>query len=114
MFLKTIAAGLVALTALAAIPANATTIAAGYYEQPRWDGPRGDGPRWDHRRGDRWRNHNLTAQEVRYVLRDKGYRNITFVDARGRNYEVVARKGHRHYLMVVSARDGDIISRNRL
>jgi hypothetical protein len=110
MFLKTVAAGLVALTALAAVPANATTVAAGYYERPRWDGPRWDGPRWDNHR----RHDKLSTREVRRILRHKGYRNINFVDRRGATYEVIAHRNHRSYYIVVSAWSGDILARNRI
>jgi hypothetical protein len=106
MLSKTIAAGLVALTALTAVPAQAggLTIDFGY----------GHAPSWSDRGGHDWHNERLSPREVRRVLRHKGYRQIDFVDRRGSTYEVTARRNGRTFYMVVSARSGDILSRHRI
>ena len=106
MFSKTIAAGIVALTALTAVPAQAggLTIDFGY----------GQGPGWSDRRDHGWHNERLSPREVRRVLRHKGYREIEFVDRRGSTYEVTARRNGRSFYMVVSASSGDILSRHRI
>ena len=106
MFSKIIAAGIIALTALTAVPANAGGVGVGfgYGNNPGWSGDGGHG----------WRNERLSAHEVRRVLRHKGYRQIDFVDRRGSTYEVTARKNGRTFYMVVSAWSGDILSRHRI
>jgi hypothetical protein len=118
MILKsTLAAGLIALSALAAAPANAGGVSihigvtGGHYAYH--DGYGYDWKR--HHRRDRHEYGTLTPREVRQVLRDKGYRQIRYVDRRGRIYEVRAtnHRGHRVGL-VVSARSGAILNVYRL
>jgi hypothetical protein len=106
MFSKTIAAGVIALTALTAIPANAggLTIDFGYGAGPGWSGNGGHG----------WHNERLAPREVRRILRHKGYHQIRFADRRGSTYEVTARRNGRDFYMVVSAWSGDILSRHRI
>lgn len=114
MFSKTIAAGLVAVSALAAVPANAASLSvntgvegvqfAFHNGRPH----RGDYDRYDrHDRRDRY----LSPNEVRRVLRGQGYRGINYLDRRGRIYEVRAtnRRGNRVGL-VVSARNGSVLN----
>jgi hypothetical protein len=48
------------------------------------------------------------------MLRDRGYRNIRFIDRSGPVYELRARKHGRTYYLVVSARSGEILQRNRI
>jgi hypothetical protein len=79
-----------------------------------------DGVGYGWKRGDhRHRGHSeygtLTPREVRAVLRDRGYRQIQYVDRRGRIYEARAtnRRGHRVGL-IVSARSGAILNVYRL
>jgi hypothetical protein len=116
----TIAAALIALTSFAAVPANALTI--DFHTGGMNDGWSG-GPRhgrsddnWsggysDHR--DHWR-HRLSRQEVRWILRERGYRNIRFFDDQGPVYQIRARKRGDTYFLVVSKRNGEIIARNRV
>ena len=106
MFSKTIAAGVIALTALTAVPANAGGVGFGfgYGNNPGWSGDGGHG----------WRNERLAPREVRQVLRQKGYHRIDFVDRRGSTYEVTAHRNGRTFYMVVSAWSGDILSHNRI
>ena len=117
---KTIAAALVAATALTAAPASATNFTFDFgfggngfgWHQP-W---RHGGPGWNHRphHGPRWHHQRLSQQQVRWILRDRGYRWIEFMNHRGPVYQVRARKwGHTYYL-VISARDGQILSRHRI
>jgi hypothetical protein len=81
----------------------------------------GYGYGWKHvgHRGDRYYSRHdygtLTPHEVRAVLRDKGFRQIRYLDRRGRIYEVRATdyRGYRVGL-VVSARNGAILSVYRL
>ena len=109
----TIAAGLIALTSLAAVPANASSLTVefgnfGYGGGYGWsDQHRGE-------RGHRQMRHRLSQQEVRGILRDRGYRNIRFFDDRGPAYQLRARKRGETYFLVVSARSGEILSRNRI
>ena len=104
----TIAAALIALTSLAAVPAKALTVEFGF------GGPNmgwSDGYQGQH--GDRFR-HRLSPQEIRWILRDRGYRNIRFFDDHGPVYQLRARKHGETYFLVVSARSGEILQRNRI
>ena len=104
----TIAAAMIALTSLAAVPAKAITVEFGFG---------GPGMGWSdgqHDRGDRWRNQRLSKQEIRWMLRDRGYRNIRFFDDSGPVYQLRARKRGESYFLVVSARSGEILQRNRI
>jgi len=108
----TIAAGLIALTSLAAVPANASSLTVefgnpGYGMGYGWDNDRGE-------RGYRHMRHRLSREEIRWILRDRGYRNIRFFDDGGRVYQLRARKRGETYFLVVSARSGEILSRNRI
>jgi hypothetical protein len=119
---KTIAAGIVALGALAAsAPANADSLRFSV-EVGRpivvHDDQRGYGSH-DHR-GYGWDDHRshqkaLSASEVRRILRHRGYRDISYLDRRGSIYQVRARdyRGRRVGL-VVSARNGAILTAYRL
>jgi hypothetical protein len=111
---KTIAAGIVALGALAAsAPANADSLRFSV-EVGRpivVHDDRGYG--WDdHRKG---HHKALSASEVRRILRHRGYRDISYLDRRGSIYQVRARdyRGRRVGL-VVSARNGAILTAYRL
>jgi hypothetical protein len=106
---KTIAAGLIAVTTLAAVPANANGITVQFgFGNPGfgWNpGHRHGAPIWQHR---------LSPREVRSILRRHGYRAIRFLDARGPVYQVSARRFGHTVFLVVSARNGDILSRHRV
>ncbi len=111
---KTIAAGIVALGALAAsAPANAGSLSFSV-EVGRpiavHDDHRGYG--WGDHRG---HHKALSAKEVRRILRHRGYRDISYLDRRGSIYQVRARdyRGRRVGL-VVSARNGAILTAYRL
>lgn len=115
----TIAAGLIALTSLAAIPANASSLTVEFGSPGYGMGYGGGaGNEWSDRdrgeRGYRHMRHRLSPQEIRFILRDRGYRNIRFFDRSGPVYEVRARKRGETYFLVVSARSGEILSRNRI
>ena len=114
---KTIAAGIVALGALAAsAPAHADSlrfsVEVGGPVVVR-DDHRGYGYGWDDHRGGH--HKTLSASEVRRVLRHRGYRDIIYLDRRGSIYQVRARdyRGRRVGL-VVSARNGAILTAYRL
>lgn len=103
----TIAAALIALTSFAAVPAKAITVEFGFG---------GPGMGWSdgyHDRGERFRQR-LSKQEIRWILRDRGYRNIRFFDDSGPVYQLRARKRGESYFLVVSARSGEILQRNRI
>jgi len=111
----TIAAALIALTSLTAVPAQALTVdfnfgGPGYGwgggQHYGWSGGYSD--RRDHFR------HRLSRQEVRWILRERGYRNIRFFDDHGPVYQLRARRHGDTYYLVVSARSGEILSRNRI
>ena len=120
---KTAAAGLIALAALvAAVPASAggpaLNLATGetVYAGDGGHGSRDRGEhRWGRRGGDDRYYGTLTPREVRQVLRDKGYRQVQYLDRRGRIYEARAtnRRGHRVGL-IVSARTGAVLNAYRL
>ncbi len=107
----TIAAALIALTTLSALPAQASGITVEF-------GFGGSGYGWSgggHGSGShQMRRQRLSTEEVRWILRSDGYRNIRFFDDRGPVYQLRARKHGRTYFLVVSARSGEILSRNRI
>ena len=110
-FKKTIAAGIVALAGLvAAVPANAGSSVSVQIEV---GGPSHGYYYGDHRRGS-W-DRTLSPQQVRRILRDQGFRQIQYVDRRGKIYQVRAtnHRGHR-VALVVSARSGAILNRHRI
>ena len=118
MFTKTFAAGIVALGALAA---TAPASAHGISFSIEVGGPTAVHdyrPAHDHRSYDEDRDrhrHTLSPKEVRRILRNRGYRDISYVDRRGKVYQVHARdyRGRRVGL-VVSARSGAILTAYRL
>jgi hypothetical protein len=103
---KTIAAALVAATTLTAVPANANgfSIELGF----------GPGSGWQGNHGWHQQQQRLSPQEVRRILRHRGYRHIDFVDRNGPTYEVRASRRGRDFYLVVSARSGDILARYRI
>lgn len=112
-FTKSIAAGVIALAGLvAAVPADAQSF--------RFEFSQG-APRYEYHSDHRWRDRDyrpqrtLSPQEVRRILRDKGYRQINYVDRRGNIYQVRAttERGRRVGL-VINARNGAILNRYRL
>jgi hypothetical protein len=58
-------------------------------------------------------HHRLSTDEVRGMLRSSGYRQIRFHDNSGPIYQVSARMHGNRYFLIVSARTGEILSRNR-
>jgi hypothetical protein len=113
----TLAAALIALTSLAAVPANAFNIGfSGGGMNYGWGGSQHHGWNWggDSDYGHRWRHQRLSTQEVRWILRDRGYRDIRFFDDRGPVYQLRAHKHGDTFYLVVSARSGEILSRNRI
>lgn len=111
MITKTIAAGLVALTTLSAVPANASSFNFQFGSGQNW-GYYG-GPSGGHR-DHRSRYDRLSTQEVRWMLRRDGYRAIRFLDNRGAVYQLRASRHGRDFFLVVSARTGEILSRQRI
>ena len=119
---KTIAAGLVAMTAISVVPANAASLSfdfgrsgvefgfTGNNDRGEWDrGGRHGG--WDNHRG---RHDFLSSRDVRRILRGQGYRDIEYLDRQGAVYQAHATRDGRRYGLVVSARDGDILNRYRI
>ncbi len=120
MFAKTaIAAALISLGTLAA-PANAANFNMqfgygsghhqGYHQGNQW-GQGGNNWNWQHQQH---RPQRLSAEEIRWMLRDSGYHAVRFFDSRGPVYQLTARKYGRSYFLVVSARTGDILSAQRI
>ena len=110
---KTIAAGMIALAGLvAAAPASAQSFRFEFRQGAPYYGNHGD-HRWRDR--DHRQQRTLSPQEVRRILRGKGYRQINYVDRRGNVYQVRAttERGRRVGL-VVNARNGVILNRHRL
>jgi hypothetical protein len=112
MFSKTaVAAALISLATLAAVPAQAGGISVEI-------GYGGSGYGWsgnNHRGyGHQQRHYRLSTDEVRWILRNSGYRQIRFVDGHGPVYQLRAKKRGYTYFLVVSARNGEVLSRNRI
>jgi Spy/CpxP family protein refolding chaperone len=106
MIKTTLAAALISLSTLASVPAQASDISIqiGF----------GGGPGWsDNGHGHQMRRQRLSTDEVRWILRDHGYRQIRFFDNRGPVYQLRARKHGDTFFLVVSARSGEILSRHR-
>ena len=109
MFLKhTMMAGLVALSALTAVPANAVELKIGSASiqlvQDRYGGEH----EWSERRG-------LSSRELRRALRQQGYRDIEVLDRNRRTLTVQAENYRgRDYILRVSARTGVVISARRI
>jgi len=115
MITKTIAAGLVALTTLSAVPASAASFNfqfggpnGGYYS-----GQGGQAGHGDHRRHD-WQRNRVSTDEVRFMLRQDGYYRIRFFDDRGAVYQLRASRHGRDFFLVVNARTGEVLSRQRI
>jgi hypothetical protein len=133
MLMKTFAAGLVAVSTLAAVPASAASMnivagpgvvqvqyGQGYgYGNGYGSGQDRDwrGPRDEHRYGNRWeyRQTTMSPREIRRALRRQGYRDVYAMDRRGRVYHVRAENYRgRPVALVVSARTGEILSVRRV
>ena len=101
-----IAAGLIALTTLAAVPAQASglTVKFGFGGPAYVSGGNGYGYGWH--------KGKLSPQQIRWVLRSKGYGAINFLDRKGPAYEVIAFKSGKRFYVVVSSRNGAILARH--
>jgi hypothetical protein len=114
MFTKTtVAAALISLTTLAAVPAQASDITVqigfggpGY----GWNVGHGHGNDYGYRHHRRMRDL-LSPDEVRWMLRDRGYSDIRFFDNSGALYQLRAWRHGERYVLAVSARTGEILSR---
>ncbi len=109
MITKTIAAGFVALTTLSAVPANAANFSFNFGPGPAYHGYHGGYGYHDH-----WRRDRVSTDQVRFMLRRDGYYGIRFVDDRGAVYQLRASRHGRDFFLVVSARDGQVLSRQRI
>src|SRR4051812_37039372 len=102
----TIAAALISLGTLAAVPAQANGISVEIgFGGPGWGG---------YEYGSHHRSHRLSTDEIRWMLRDSGYRHVRFLDDHGPVYQLRARRHGDTYFLVVNARTGEILSRNRI
>ena len=117
---KTLAAGLVAISALIAVPASAATLGIDFTQRGpvvTIDSGRGYDHRPGHGRWDRDRHQvrYLSANEVRRILRSRGYRNIQYVDRNGSVYRAraVDFRG-RMVALTINARNGVILDSDRL
>ena len=114
---KTVAAGLVALaTSVAAAPASADSFSFRFGVGEAQAGYHDGGSQWRYHRRDNDRFYGtLTPREVRQVLRDNGFRQIRYLDRRGRVYEARATNRHGQRVgLVISARNGAILNAYRL
>lgn len=109
MFLKhTMMAGLVALSALTAVPANAVELQIGRASIQLAQDGYGWEREWSERRG-------LSSRELRRALRQQGYRDIEVLDRNRRTLTVQAENYRgRDYILRVSARTGVVISARRI
>lgn len=114
MLKTTIAAASISLATLAAVPAQAhgLNVEIGFQSPGYGWSHHGHGD-YGYGYGHRHMRH-LSREEVRWMLRDSGYRQIRFVDAHGAVYQLHARKHGDTFFLVVSARTGEILSRNRI
>lgn len=110
----TLAATLIAATALTAVPANAGGLNFQFGFGPGFNAPGWSHGPGNHHQGPSWRHQRVSEWEVRSILRNHGYRNIRFLATRGPIYQVQAWRHGRGFFLVVSARDGDILSRQRI
>jgi hypothetical protein len=137
---KTLAAGVVALTALATTaPAQADSFSFGIYGENggvtfrsgdayrpvhdrnyrRWDDRRWDDRHWNDRRWDdrRWNyaHYRMTPRQVRRSLRHRGFDRIRFIDTQGRIYKARAtnRRGRR-VALTIRSRDARIVEVRRI
>jgi hypothetical protein len=112
VFAKTIAAGLIAATALTAVPASAASVQFNF--GPYW-GPHVQERGWRQDRGwhDRWQHQRVSTHQVRRMLQGRGYYRIRFVDRGGPVYQVRADKRGRSFFLVINARTGEILRRHR-
>ncbi len=123
---KTLAAGIVALTALAAAtPAQADSFSFGIYGQNgsvtfstgdthyRPAHYRDYRPR-DHRRWD-YANYRMTPRQVSRSLRRRGFEHIRFTDSYGRIYRATATTSHgRRVALTIRSRDARILEMHRI
>ena len=121
---KTLAAGIVALTALATTaPAQAESFSFGFYGdhggvtfrssdnyRPAHDrNYRRDDRRWD------YAHYRMTPRQVRRSLRQRGFHDIRFTDIQGRTYQARATGPRgRRVALTVRARDARIVKIHRL
>ncbi len=132
---KTLAAGVVALTALVTTaPAQADsfsfgihgqhgglTFRSGDHYQPahsrnfrRWDDRRWDNRRWDDRRWD-YARYRMTPRQVRRSLRHRGFHEIRFTDREGRFYRARATGPRgRRVALTIRSRDARIVRIHRI
>jgi hypothetical protein len=99
---KTIAAALLAMTTLTAVPAKAgVSFEFGFG---------GDGPEISI--GDSDDDDTMSPREVRHMLRYRGYHDIDFIDTDGSYYRLTATKHGDDYFIVIDAESGDIVRRD--
>ena len=132
---KTLAAGVVALTALATTaPAQAESFSFGihgpnggvtfhsggnYQPAGHWNDRRWNDRRWDDRRRDdrRWNyaDYRMTPRQVRRSLRYRGFDHIRFTDAHGRIYKARATGPRgRRVALTIRSRDARILEIHRI
>lgn len=98
-----------------------------YCEPYRWDGYCGPGygyyyggrfyddpPPYYYDRRRQYRDANVSCGEAREMLRDRGYRRISSRDCGGRTYVFTAVKRGNLYRIEVRARNGAVISVERI
>jgi hypothetical protein len=102
-------------TGFAAMPAQAASAKSHSGAQVEFDIRIGV-PGFKFRFGDHDRNfrHCLTNREVRRDLRDRGYREIRFVDRRGRIVHVEAERRNNDFLIAYNTCSGKIVDRDRI
>lgn len=112
---KSLAAGLIALGAMAATPAAADGLQFGFHS-PNGSlvidahGSRGYGPYGHYGRPAHYGYYGLRPHQVRRILRRRGFHQIDVVGRRGPVYvaRATGRRGHR-VRVLVSARTGRIV-----
>jgi hypothetical protein len=114
MITKTIAAGLIAVSTLAAVPANAAGFNFQFGHGPSWGYYGGHDSHYRQGYDSHYRQDRLSPDEVQRMLRRDGYWVVRFYDAHGPVYQLRARKHGDEYVLVVSARTGEILSRHRV
>ncbi len=98
----TIAAGLLALSTLAAVPAQASGAYVQVDYRSRHHSYQGD-----------VHNSGVSIDQAGSILRDAGYWRVHLVENRGNVYQMSARMNGVRYMVFISADDGRILGRNR-
>jgi hypothetical protein len=116
--------GAVAVTMMAAVLVAASAEAKtkihlgigtpGYYYDPYYDPPAYYDDDYSYGYVTSYRRYRISCGEAKEMLRDRGYYRVRTRDCEGRSYSFLATKRGVPFIVRVSARSGEIISRDPL